>query len=108
LQHVVNNSRLLVVARIRNLASMMLSCALGRMRTDWHRQYGLEPWLVETLVDRQRFHGGCYRAANWIEVGQTSGRGRMDRTHKRHGAQVKTVWVYPLVKDAARRLRSGR
>jgi hypothetical protein len=108
LQHVVNNSRLLVVARIRNLASMMLSCALGRMRTDWHRQYGLEPWLVETLVDRQRFHGGCYRAANWIEVGQTSGRGRMDRTHKRHGAQVKTVWVYPLVKDAARRLRDGR
>jgi hypothetical protein len=52
LQHVVNNSRLLVVARISNLASMLLSCALRRLRTDWHRQYGLEPWLVETLVDR--------------------------------------------------------
>jgi hypothetical protein len=107
LQHVVNNSRLLVVARIGNLASMLLSCALRRLRTDWHRQYGLEPWLVETLVDRQRFYGGCYRAANWIVLGETSGRGRMDRAHKRHGAQVKTVLVYPLVKNAVRRLRDG-
>jgi hypothetical protein len=108
LQHIVNNSRLLVLARIGNLASMMLSCALKRLGRDWQLQYGVQPFLVETLVDQQRFHGGCYRAANWIEVGQTSGRGRMDRTHKRHGAQIKTVWVYPLVKDAARRLRDGR
>lgn len=108
LQHVVNNSRLLVSARIRNLASMMLSLALKQLESDWHRQYGVQPFLVETLVDQQRFHGGCYRAANWIELGRTSGRGRMDRSHQRHGAQIKTVWVYPLVKDAARRLRSGR
>ncbi len=107
LQHVVNNSRLLIVARISNLASMLLSCVLGRLRTDWQRQYGLEPWLVETLVDRQRFYGGCYRAANWIVLGQTSGRGRMDRAHQRHGAQVKTVLVYPLVKNAVRQLRDG-
>jgi len=107
LQHVVNNSRLLVVARISNLASMLLSCALRRLRTDWHRKYGLEPWLVETLVDRQRFYGGCYRAANFIVLGETSGRGRMDRSHQRHGAQIKTVLVYPLVKDATRRLRDG-
>ena len=108
LQHIVNNSRLLVLARIRNLASMMLSCALKRLGRDWQRQYAVQPFLVETLVDQQRFHGGCYRASNWIELGQTSGRGRMDRTHQRHGAQIKTVWVYPLVKDAARRLRDGR
>ena len=107
LQHIVNNSRLLVVARIRNLASMMLSCALKRLRADWLRQYGVDPWLAETLVDRQRFYGGCYRAANWTVLGETSGRGRMDRTHKRHGAQVKTVLVYPLVKNAVRRLRDG-
>jgi hypothetical protein len=107
LQHIVNNSRLLVVARIRNLASMTLSCALKPLRTDWHRQYGLEPWLVETLVDRQRFYGGCYRAANWTVLGDTSGRGRMDRAHQRHGARVKTVLVYPLVKNALRRLRKG-
>jgi len=108
LQHVVNNSRLLVLARISNLASMLLSCALRRLRTDWHRHYGLEPWLVETLVDRQRFYGGCYRAANWFVLGETSGRGRMDRGHQRHGAQVKTVMVYPLVKNAVGRLRDGR
>lgn len=108
LQHVVNNSRFLVLARIRNLASTMLSCTLRRLRFDWQRQYGLEPLLVETLVDRKRFHGGCYRAANWQEVGETSGRGRMDRANKRHGAEVKTILVYPLVKNAARRLRNGR
>jgi hypothetical protein len=108
LQHIVNNSRLLVVARIRNLASKMLSGTLRRLPSDWERQYGLTPLLVETLVDRQRFHGGCYRAANWIEIGETSGRGRMDKNHQRHGARVKTVLVYPLVKNAARRLADGR
>ena len=107
LQHVVNNSRLLIVARISNLASMLLSCVMRRLRTDWHRRYGLEPWLVETLVDRQRFYGGGYRAANFIALGETSGRGRMDRSHQRHGAQIKTVLVYPLVKDATRQLRDG-
>ncbi|WP_373497880.1 DUF4338 domain-containing protein [Desulfococcus sp.] len=108
LQQVVNNSRFLVLARIRNLASTMLSRTLGRLGSDWRRQYGIEPLLVETLVDRQRFHGGCYRAANWIELGETSGRGRMDRANQRHGAAIKTILVYPLVKHAARRLRDGR
>ena len=107
LQHIVNNSRLLVVARIRNLASMALSRALKRLRADWQQQYGMNLWLVETLVDRQRFYGGCYRAANWTVLGKTSGRGRMDRTHQRHGAEVKAVLVYPLVKNARRRLTGG-
>jgi len=107
LQHIVNNSRLLVVARIRNLASMALSRAIKRLRADWLRQYGVDPWLLETLVDRKRFYGGCYRAANWTFLGETSGRGRMDRANKRHGAQVKTILVYPLVKDARRRLTMG-
>jgi len=107
LQHIVNNSRLLVVARIRNLASMVLSRALKRLRADWRRQYGVDPWLLETLVDRQRFYGGCYRAANWTVLGETSGRGRMDRANKRHGARVKTILVYPLVKNARRRLTIG-
>lgn len=107
LQHVVNNSRFLVLPRIRNLASRLLSCVLLRLRSDWQGQYGVDPWLVETLVDRERFHGGCYRAANWIVLGETSGRGRMDRAHERHGARVKTVLVYPLVKHAQRRLTDG-
>jgi hypothetical protein len=107
LQQVVNNSRFLVLAKIRNLASTLLRCALKRLRTDWPRHYGVDPWLVETLVNRERFHGGCYRASNFIVLGETSGRGRLDRAHQRHGAEVKTVMVYPLVKDAAMRLRDG-
>jgi len=107
LQHIVNNSRLLVVARIRNLASMTLSCVFKRLGTDWRRQYAVEPWLAETLVDRQRFDGGCYRAANWVELGETTGRGRMDKTHQSVGAQVKTIWVYPLIRNARRRLING-
>jgi hypothetical protein len=108
LQHVVNNSRFLVLARIDNLASKMLSSVMRHLRGDWLRQYAVEPWLVETMVDRGRFHGGCYRAANFQEIGQTSGRGRMDRTHQRHGAEVKTVLVYPLVKHAMRKLTDRR
>ena len=108
LQQVVNNSRFLVLAPIRNLASKILSCTLREMKSDWEQQYGLEPLLVETLVDRQRFHGGCYLSSNWIELGKTTGRGRMDRASKRHGAQVKNILVYPLVKNAARRLREDK
>ncbi len=110
LQHVVNNSRFLILpwVRIGNLATTILSCVLRRVREEWKACYGVEPWLVETLVDGERFHGGCYRAANWIVLGQTSGRGRMDRGHQRHGAKVKTVMVYPLVRDAGRRLREGK
>jgi len=96
-----NVTRFPVVAKIRNLASALLSCVLRRLRTDWQRHYGVAPWLV----DRDRFHRGCYRASNFIVLGQTSGRGRMDRTHQRHGAEVKTLMVYPLIKDAAGRLR---
>ncbi len=107
LQQVVNNSRFLVLARIQNLASMILSTTLQELRGDWERQYGLKPMLVETLVDRQQFHGGCYRASNWIELGKTTGRGRMDRANKRHGAQIKTILVYPLVKNAVHQLREG-
>jgi hypothetical protein len=108
LQHVVNNSRLLVVASIRNLASTILSRSLKRLCRDWPNRYGVTPLLVETLVDKKRFHGGCYRAANFLVLGQTAGRGRMDRQWKRQGESVKTVMVYPLVKNAARRLAAGR
>ncbi len=107
LQHVVNNSRFLVLARLDNLASKILSDVMRHLRGDWLGQYGVEPWLVETMVERQRFHGGCYRAANFQEIGQTSGRGRMDRTHQRHGADVKTVLLYPLIKHAKRKLAGG-
>ncbi len=105
LQKVVNNSRFLILAPIQNLASMILSCTLRELGDDWERQYGLKPLLVETLVDQKQFHGGCYRASNWIELGKTTGRGRMDRFGKKHGAHVKNIFVYPLVKNAVQQLR---
>ncbi len=56
--------------------------------------------LLETVVDAARFRGTCYRAANWIYVGKTSGRGRMDREHKSQDQAVKDIYLYPLIPDA--------
>ena len=112
LQQVVNNSRLLLLpwVHIQNLASATLAEALRRLPADWQAQYGVRPLLVETFVDPARYTGACYRAANWVEIGQTSGRGREDRQHRRHGARPKRVFVYPLRRNAQARLRgeSGR
>ncbi|MEN8133657.1 MAG: Druantia anti-phage system protein DruA [Pseudomonadota bacterium] len=109
LQRVVSNSRFLILpwVRIRYLASHVLSRAARRLPQDWAAHYGLAPWLLETLVDPARFEGTCYRAANWIEVGTTTGRGRQDCHHRRHGAQPKKVWLYPLRRDARQRLRQA-
>jgi hypothetical protein len=108
LQKVVSNSRFLIVpwVQIRNLASSILSMATRRIGSDWRARYAIEPVLAETLVDGQRFSGTCYRAANWIALGQTTGRGRMDRAHRdRASLRPKTLLVYPLVADACRQLR---
>jgi hypothetical protein len=109
LQRVVSQSRFLIVpwAHVKNLASVVLSLAARRLPIDWYLRYWVEILLLETLVDTCRYYGTCYRAANWISLGQTTGRGRMDRLHLRHGAAPKTILVYALVKDAARRLREA-
>lgn len=109
LQRVVNNSRFLILpwVKVKNLASRALSVTLRRLRRDWTDRYGVEALLVETLVDSERYRGTCYRAANWMELGRTTGRGRMDGGHHRHGSAPKTVLVYPLVREAARRLREA-
>jgi hypothetical protein len=102
LPRLINNSRFLLLPwlRIPNLASHVLALALRTVTNDWERRYGLRPWLAETLVDRHRFTGHCYRAANWIDVGFTTGRGRQDREHQRHGANIKHILLYPLRPDA--------
>ena len=109
LQCVVNHSRFVVLpwVRVRNLASRLLSVLARRLPDDWQARYGVTPLLLETMVDAARFRGTCYRAANWLALGETTGRGRMDRQHRRHGVAPKQVLVYPLVADAARRLRDG-
>jgi hypothetical protein len=106
LQSIVNNGRFLILpwVRIQGLASKILGLSARQMPPVWEKRFGHRPLLLETLVDATRFRGTCYRAANWIHVGQTAGRGRMDREHKAHGRAVKDVYVYPLVRDARQRL----
>ena len=107
LQSIVNNGRFLILpwVRVKGLASKILARSARQMPRDWEIRYGCRPLLLETLVDATRFRGTCYRAANWLQVGQTTGRGRMDREHKAHGQPVKDIYVYPLVRDARQRLR---
>ena len=96
LPRVVNNARFLILpwVEVPHLASHILSLAARQMPADWLAAYGVEPLLLETLVDRP-YTGTCYRAANWICVGQTQGRGRMDRTHQAQGT-CKDILLYPL------------
>lgn len=104
---VVQQSRFLLLPWIRvpHLASHVLAQSLRRLATDWTARYGRRPLLVETLVDASRYAGTCYRAANWIDLGLSTGRGRMDREHRRHGAAPKRVFVYALDRRARLRLR---
>ena len=97
LARVVSNSRFLILpwVEVSGLASKILSLAAQQLSEDWLSVYQVSPLLLESLVDPQRFSGTCYRAANWIHVGTTQGRGRMDRKQdvQRH---VKEIFVYPL------------
>jgi Domain of unknown function (DUF4338) len=97
LARVVSNSRFLILpwVEVSGLASKILSMAAQQLSEDWLSVYQVSPLLLESLVDPQRFSGTCYRAANWIHVGTTQGRGRMDRKQdvQRH---VKEIFVYPL------------
>jgi hypothetical protein len=97
LGRVANNSRFLILpwVRVPQLASHILGRVARRLATDWQAHYGHPLVLLETFVERGRFRGSCYRAANWICVGQTQGRTRQDR-ERRIQAPVKDIWVYPL------------
>jgi len=99
LAKVVCNSRFLLVPRVAHLASHVLSLCARRVQRDWVERYGVRPVLLETYVERDRFEGTCYKAANWVQVGATQGRGRMDRD-RAYSAPVKDVYVYPLQRDA--------
>jgi len=94
---IVNNTRFLIFSwvRVAHLASHILSQISRRIRQDWQAKYGQPIWLLETFVDRQRFAGTCYRAANWICLGQTQGRGRQGPAG-RLSTTIKDVYVWPL------------
>jgi hypothetical protein len=102
-----NNMRFLILpwVRVDNLASHILGLICRRLSDDWLNHYGHRLYLLETFVDKDRFTGGCYKAANWIHVGQTKGRSRNDR-YARLQVPVKDVYLLPLVKDFERKLKS--
>lgn len=102
---VVNNARFLILPWIqsRNLASRILANVAKRLPRDWQVRYGYQPLLLETFVQKDRFRGTCYRAANWIHVGQTKGRGKLDRKGE-YSLPVKEIFLYPLNKHFRRKL----
>ena len=104
LPRLVNNGRFLILpwVQVPHLASHILALAARQLPADWMAAYRVRPLLLETLVDRPH-KGTCYRAANWIHVGQTQGRGRMDRTHQAQGS-AKDILLYPLEPHCCQRL----
>lgn len=105
LHFVVGMSRFLLRPSVecRNLASKVLSLAITALPDDFERQFGYRPWLVESFVDTSGYSGTCYRAANWIAVGRTKGRGRQDR-FKQSALSAKAIYVYPLESDFRKRM----
>jgi len=105
LPRLINNSRFLILPWIQvpHLASKILSLVTHQLPDDWLDDYRVSPLLLESFVDPERFSGTCYRAANWIHVGTTQGRGRMDRNQNvvRH---VKEIFLYPLHSRARKML----
>jgi hypothetical protein len=104
---VAGNRRFLVLpwVRIKGLASRILGANLRRLNADWQTAYGHPVLLAETFVDQSRFKGTCYRAANWVDLGQTIGYSRHRGGFEANGCP-KAVMVYPLARNALRRLRS--
>ncbi len=105
LPYVTNNSRFLILpwVKVASLASHILSRVLRRVSQDWMDKYAHPIYLLETFVDRSRYRGTCYRAANWQCVGQTTGRTRNDR-YQRIRTSPKDLYVYPLLRQYRNRL----
>jgi len=105
LRYVVANSRFVIARQVKvaNLASKVLAMAQKRLAKDWQQAYGYRPLLLETYVESKRFAATCYRAANWIHVGRTRGRGRQDRAHRARQA-IKDIYLYALEPDCRQRL----
>jgi hypothetical protein len=105
---VVNNARFLILPWIRckNLASRILALVSKRLPDDWQARYAYRPVLLETFVEKPRFTGTCYKAANWQNLGDTQGRGKLDTLHRKD-QPIKSIWIYPLTPKFQRQLCIG-
>jgi hypothetical protein len=99
------NTRFLILpwVRVRHLASHLLGRVARRISDDWQRLYQHPIYLLETFIEPARFRGTCYRAANWLPLGLTTGRGKDDLTHQPNRS-LKELWVQPLGRDFRQRL----
>jgi hypothetical protein len=107
LHRIVNNSRFLIrpEVEIKHLASHVLALAIRRLPEDWEHRYGYRPWLLESFVEKAKYRGCSYRAANWIELERsTAGRGRNDPHHQAEQT-AKRIFLYPLLKNSRALLR---
>jgi len=97
---VINQARFLILpwVRVKNLASSVLGLLVTQVASDWEELYAYRPVLMETFVEQNRFHGTCYRAANWIYVGHTQGRGKLD-IHKLKDKPIKDIFLFPLERN---------
>jgi len=108
LHFIANNTRFLILpwVSVPHLASHILSRIARRLSGDWQSKYGHPIYLLETFVQRDRFTGACYKAANWLPVGQTKGRTRQDSCEGKHlQTAIKDIYLYPLHPRFAQRLR---
>ena len=94
---IVNNARFLILpwVKSKNLASKLLAMVAKRIQQDWESTYGYKPVLLETFVESQRFQGTSYKAANWVYVGQTKGRGKLDINNS-PSLPKKDIFLFPL------------
>ena len=108
LHRLAYNTRFLVMPwlQVPHLASHVLARVARVISTDWHALYHHPVELLETFIEPERFRGTCYRAANWICLGRSTGRGHQDRTH-RPNRSLKELWVHPLRPDFRTRLLRG-
>jgi len=105
LHFVANNTRFLILPwiSIKCLASKILALNVRRISDDWLNTYHFPLYLLETFIEKNRFKGTCYKAANWSRVGQTQGTAKKGHMHYQHG-NIKDVYLYPLRKDFRKKL----
>ena len=105
LHFVANNTRFLILpwVSVKCLASKLLALNAGRISDDWLNTYNYPLYLLETFIEKDLFKGTCYKAANWILIGQTKGTAKKGHIHLNHG-NIKDVYLYPLRKDFRKKL----
>jgi len=105
LHFVANNTRFLILPwiSVKFLASQLLAINAKRISDDWLKIYNHPLYLLETFVEKSRFQGTCYKAANWVRVGETKGTAKRGHDHLFHG-RIKDVYLYPLRKDFRNKL----